>query len=84
MFESRECRLVGVLEASDRRRLAAASAGVLLGKTLQFSGEVHTAMQARGFRGEIRLLDEGKMGLSDWVRGAAFLGIAAFAVWLGR
>ena len=84
MFESRECRLVGVLEASDRRRLAAASAGVLLSKTLQLSGEVHTAMQARGFRGEIRLLDEGEVGRSDWVRGAAIAGIAALAVWLGR
>ncbi len=84
MFESRECRLVGVLAASDRRRLAAASAGVLLGKTLQLSGEVHTAMQARGFRGEVRLLDEAKVGWSDWLRGAAMLGIAALAVWLGR
>ncbi len=84
MFESRECRLVGVLEASDRRRLAAASVGVLLGKTLQLSGEVHTAMQARGFRGQIRLLDEGKVGWSDWMRGAAIVGIAALAVWVGR
>ena len=84
MFESRECRLVGVLAGSDRRRLAAASAGVLLGKTLQLSGEVHTAMQARGFRGEVRLLDEAKVGWSDWLRGGAMLGIAALAVWLGR
>jgi cobalt/nickel transport system permease protein len=84
MFESRECRLVGVLEGSDRRRLAAAGAGVLLGKTLQLSGEVHTAMQARGFRGEVRLLDEGKVGWSDWMRGAAIVGIAALALWLGR
>ena len=61
MFESRESRIVGVLEPADRRRLAAASAGVLLGKTLQVSGEVHMAMQARGFRGEIRLLDELQM-----------------------
>jgi cobalt/nickel transport system permease protein len=84
MFESRQCRLVGVLEGSDRRRLAAAGAGVLLGKTLQLSGEVHTAMQARGFRGEVRLLDEGKVGWSDWMRGAAIVGIAALALWLGR
>ena len=33
MFESRESRIVGVLQPADRRRLAAASAGVLLGKT---------------------------------------------------
>ena len=61
MFESRETRMVGVLEPADRRRLAAASAGVLLGKTMQVSGDVQLAMQARGFRGEIRLLDELQM-----------------------
>ena len=44
-------------DAPDRRRLVAASAGVLLEKSLQVSGEVHTAMLARGFRGEIRLLE---------------------------
>ena len=84
MFESRESRIVGVLQPADRRRLAAASAGVLLGKTLQVSGEVHMAMQARGFRGEIRLLDELQMRPNDWLRLAAFVGAATLAVWLGR
>ena len=84
MFESRESRIVGVLEPADRRRLAAASAGVLLGKTLQVSGEVHMAMQARGFRGEIRLLDELEMRPLDWLRLAAFVSAAALALWWGR
>ena len=84
MFESRESRIVGVLEPADRRRLAAASAGVLLGKTLQVSGEVHMAMQARGFRGEIRLLDELQMRPRDWLRLAAFVGAATLAIWVGR
>lgn len=84
MFESRESRIVGVLEPADRRRLAAASAGVLLGKTLQVSGDVHLAMQARGFRGEIRLLDELQMRPLDWLRLAAFVSAATLAVWLGR
>ena len=84
MFESRESRLVGVLAPSDRRRLVAASAGVLLGKSLQLSGEVHMAMIARGFRGQIRLLDERKMGWTNWLRAAGFVAFAAVAVWLGR
>jgi len=84
MFESRESRIVGVLQPADRRRLAAASAGVLLGKSLQVSGEVHMAMQARGFRGEIRLLDELQMRPNDWLRLAAFVAAAGLAVWLGR
>jgi len=84
MFESRESRMVGMLEPAGRRRLAAATAGVLLGKTLQVSGEVHMAMQARGFRGEIRLLDELQMRPHDWLRAVAFVGAATLAVWLGR
>jgi energy-coupling factor transporter transmembrane protein EcfT len=42
------------------------------------------AMQARGFRGEVRLLDELQMRADDWLRLAAFVGAATLAVWLGR
>jgi cobalt/nickel transport system permease protein len=84
MFEAREVRIVGSLPAGDRRRLAAASAGVLLGKSLQVSTEVHTAMQARGFRGDIHLLDELPMRGRDWLQLGAFCAVAGMAVWLGR
>ena len=50
---ARQARLVGHLEPAVERRLAAASVGALLDKTMHLSGEVYTAMQARGFRGEI-------------------------------
>lgn len=84
MFEARQARLVGTLVAADRRRLAAATAGVLLGKSLQLSGDVHMAMQARGFRGEVHLLEDPRMRASDWLRLAAFVAVACVAVWLGR
>jgi cobalt/nickel transport system permease protein len=84
MFEAREARLVGTLQPSDRRRLAAASAGVLLGKSLQLSGDVHMAMQARGFRGEVHILDDPQMRLQDWFPLAAFAGTACAAIWWGR
>src|SRR5262249_17588728 len=51
MFESRQSRMVGVLDGPRRRHIAAASAGVLLGKSLHLSNEVYAAMLARGFRG---------------------------------
>jgi len=41
-------------------------------------------MQARGFRGEIRLLDELRMRPADWMQAAAFMGAATLAVWWGR
>ena len=66
MFESRESRTVGVLEASDRRRLATATVGVLLSKSYHLSADVHLAMQSRGFRGEVYLLDDFTMHGVDW------------------
>jgi energy-coupling factor transporter transmembrane protein EcfT len=84
MFESRQTRLVGRLAPVDQRRFAAAGIGVLLDKAFQLSGEVHTAMLARGFRGEARLLDELQMTPSDWLRLSALVTIAVAALWLGR
>src|SRR5215213_7648461 len=43
MFDSRQSRMVGVLEGAERRRLADASVGVLLSKTLQLSSDVYMA-----------------------------------------
>lgn len=84
MFEARETRLVGALPPEDRRRLAAASAGVLLEKTLHLSGEVHLAMQARGFRGEVYVLDEHPMRVTAWLPLAALVTAAACCWWVGR
>jgi len=83
-LEARQTRLVGHLEPAVERRLAAASVGALLDKTMHLSGEVYTAMQARGFRGEIRLLDDLKMRSRDWWQLSAMLAMAMLAFGLGR
>jgi cobalt/nickel transport system permease protein len=84
MFESRQTRHVGYLEPADQRRLAAATAGVLLDKSLALSADVHTAMRARGYSGQVRLLDDLRMKRSDWLHFAALLTTAIFFVWWGR
>jgi cobalt/nickel transport system permease protein len=84
MFESRQSRMVGVLEGAERRRLAGASVGVLLSKTLLLSNDVYMAMQSRGFRGEVYTLDDFMMQQRDWAALAGFLALAALAFWLGR
>jgi cobalt ECF transporter T component CbiQ len=84
MFESRKSRTVGKLSATEYRRLAVSSAGVLLGKSFQLSGEVFLAMQARGFRGEVYVLDEFRMKPRDWTALALFTGLSAAAIWAGR
>lgn len=44
LFEARRSRMVGPLDGAANRRLAAASAGVLLSKSLHLSGEVYLAL----------------------------------------
>jgi cobalt ECF transporter T component CbiQ len=84
MFESRQSRTVNAMTPAENRRLAAASSGVLLGKTLHISGEVYMAMQARGFRGEVFLLEDFQMRRQDWFAVAAFAVAAAVSLWAGR
>jgi energy-coupling factor transporter transmembrane protein EcfT len=84
MLEARQTRLVGYLDPALERRFAAASVGALLDKTMVLSGDVYTAMQARGFRGEIRLLDDLEMRGRDWWQLSALLATAIVAFGLGR
>jgi cobalt/nickel transport system permease protein len=84
MFTSRKSRMVGRLDGREQRRAATASAGVLMSKTLQLSGDVYLAMRSRGFQGEVYVLDEFKAGWFDWVMLAAFVTVEALAFWFGR
>jgi energy-coupling factor transporter transmembrane protein EcfT len=84
MFESRQSRTVNRMTPAESRRLAVSSSGVLLHKTLHMSGEVYLAMQARGFRGEVYLLDDFRMRPLDWFALGAFATVAAVSILLGR
>jgi cobalt/nickel transport system permease protein len=84
MFESRKSRTVGVLSPSESRRLAASAAGVLLSKSVQLSGDVHLAMQSRGFRGEVYLIHEFRATAYDWQWAAGFAALALATMWWGR
>ena len=84
MLESRRSRMVGRLKGPDHRRLAAASAGVLMSKTLQLSGDVYSAMLARGFRGDVYILDEFQTSALDWIMLGVMAAVAAAAFYYGR
>ncbi|MGO8813833.1 MAG: cobalt ECF transporter T component CbiQ [Terriglobia bacterium] len=84
MLESRRSRVVGALNGPDRRRLAASSVGVLMSKTLQLSGDVYSAMLARGFRGEVAMLDDFHTAAVDWIVLGLIAAIAAAAIYYGR
>lgn len=84
MFESRRGRIIGRLSGPDRRRVAAASAGVLISKSFDLSAEVYSAMLSRGFRGEVYALDEFESRPGDWIALAVCALIVAAAFWIGR
>jgi cobalt ECF transporter T component CbiQ len=84
MLESRKSRTVGVFAPAERRRLAASAVGVLLSKSLKLSGDVHLAMQSRGFRGEVHVMQDFRATAADWYWLAGFLSLAAAGVWWGR
>jgi cobalt/nickel transport system permease protein len=84
MFESRRSRLVGRLPGAERRRIATASVGVLMSKSLQLSDDVYSAMQSRGFQGEAHVLHDFHAGAADWIILAVLLAVASGAFYFGR
>ena len=84
MFLSRQSRVAGRLSGAEERRLLAASAGVLLSRSLQLSEDVYLAMQSRGLYGSPRTMDTFRLRGRDWVYSAAALAVVGAALWLGR
>lgn len=82
-FEARRSRVIRPMGAAAQRRMAAATAGVLLEKSLLYSEEVYLAMQSRGFRGEAYTLHDFRMKARDWLAGAAFAAASGLAFWGG-
>ena len=84
MFEARQSRLVGTLDAGSSRKMAIAGIGVLLSKSFYLSGEIYLAMQSRGFRGEVYVLEDFETRPRDWLFLAVVVLFAVFAFWLGQ
>lgn len=76
LFLARQSRLVGRVTPSENRRWLAASVGTLFAKSYALSDEVYLAMQARGFRGEVHVLDAPHWQARDWVGLGAFIALA--------
>jgi energy-coupling factor transporter transmembrane protein EcfT len=68
---------------TEQRRIAG-QMGVLFGRSLQLSGEVHRAMIARGYQGEVRILSVFQLRPGDglWMGGSVVLLI--LFLWGGR
>ncbi|HLV80196.1 MAG TPA: cobalt ECF transporter T component CbiQ, partial [Chthonomonadaceae bacterium] len=80
MFVARRSRAAGRASGTQGRAFLGVSIGALFGKTLALSEEVHAAMLARGFRGEMHTLAERRWRARDtvWLLGALL--VAALAI----
>jgi cobalt/nickel transport system permease protein len=79
MFIARRSRTVGRATNAEGRRFVGASIGALFGKTLALSEEVHAAMVARGFQGEMQTLTALRWCAADsaWVVAILLVALAA-------
>ena len=66
MYESRRARTVGAVKHDKAaREFVSSTAGALLGKSHALSEEVHQAMVSRGYRGNVRTLEQPRAGWKD-------------------
>ncbi len=84
MLLARQSRMVGRMSSGEERGWLAASMGTLASKSYALSEEVYLAMQSRGFRGEAQVMENLTWRAGDSMGLAAFLAVAAAAIWLGR
>jgi cobalt ECF transporter T component CbiQ len=71
MVTARRSRTVGRLAAGEDRRFVGAAVGTLFGHSQAMSEQVHTAMLARGFTGEVRTLAVWRLRAVDYAWAAA-------------
>lgn len=77
IMEARRSRIMSRMNRSARRHLLITTLGALLGKSLVLAQDIHTAMIARGYRGQVRLLHDFRTRGRDWLFLAATLLVPA-------
>lgn len=80
LLESRKSRIVGRTAGTEQRRWIVSSMGYLMNRSFQMSGDVYSAMLARGFGGRVRSYTAYRMAAADWCGVAAALVLAGAAV----
>ena len=77
IMEARRSRIMSRMNRSARRHLLITTLGALLGKSLVLAQDIHTAMIARGYCGQVRLLHDFRTRGRDWLFLAATLLVPA-------
>jgi cobalt/nickel transport system permease protein len=80
LFLARKSRIVARTSGSEQRRWIAGSMGALTGRAFKMSGDVYSAMMARGFTGEMRVYNDRRLAVTDVLAMLAAATIAAVAL----
>ena len=84
LFLARKSRLVARTSGAEQRHWIAGSMGALTGRAFKMSNDVYAAMMARGFTGEMRVYNDGRLAVSDWLALLGAVGVAAAALVAAR
>ncbi len=82
IFLARKSRIVARSTGAEQRRWLSGTMGNLMSRSFKMSGDVYTAMLARGFGGEMRAYSAYRMRPADWLAlvGALLLSLAALGL----
>ena len=83
MLLARKSRMVGPSSAAENRRFLGAGAAALFGKSQTMGEQVHSAMLARGYQGEVRSLETWHLRSLDLAWALGIAGVFAVTIWLG-
>jgi cobalt/nickel transport system permease protein len=83
MFLARKSRIVAKTSGGEQRWWIVSSIGVLMSRSFRMSEDVYQAMLARGFRNEMRTIDDYRMRSTDWLLLAGAVLLSATALFAG-
>jgi len=83
MFLARKSRTIARTSGKEQRWWIVATIGVLMSRSFRMSEDVYQAMLARGFRDEMRTMDDYVLRPPDWLLLAAAAAVAAGAIYAG-
>lgn len=84
MHMAKKSRTLRPLETRVERSWIAGQMATLFKRSLHLSGEVHRAMVARGYQGEVRILSVFHLRPADGLWAAVCAGLMTFFLWVGR
>ena len=84
MVLAKKSRTIRVQKAKAEQRWVAGQIGTLFKWSMQMSVEVHRAMVARGYQGEVRILSSSRVQKRDFFWIAFCAGLSGILVYFGR